>query len=152
MALGRIIRSNTKKHLPMYLINIIHNVDRKFYLFLLVGGMNTLFGYSIFALLIFLEIHYTLAAFISTCVGILFNFKTTGKIVFQNTDNTLLFKFVLVYCVLYIINILILKIFTIVHINLYIGGAIAIIPIAVLGFILNKNLVFTHYEKIKKIN
>jgi len=120
----------------------IQNIDSRFYIFLLIGALNTLFGYSVFALLIFVGLHYTLAVLISTCAGVLFNFKTTGKIVFNSTDNTLLFKFILVYCVLYFINILMLKIFLVMQINLYAGGAIAIMPMAILAFFLNKRFVF----------
>jgi len=118
-------------------------MDKQFQIFLLVGALNTLFGYSTYAFLLFIGLHYTLAAFLATCAGVLFNFKTTGRIVFQNTKNSLLFKFILVYAVLYVINIAILKFFLLIGINAYWGGAICILPMALLGFLLNKHLVFT---------
>lgn len=61
--------------------------------FLLVGGLNTLFGYAVFAVLISTGLHYTIAVFIGTLIGVLFNFKTTGKLVFDSQDNTLIWKF-----------------------------------------------------------
>ena len=69
----------------------------QFFLFLVVGGINTILGYAVFALLIYLGLHYALAVIIGTIVGILFNFKTTGGIVFKSKDNRLIFKFFAVY-------------------------------------------------------
>lgn len=118
-------------------------MDKRFQIFLLVGTLNTLFGYSVYAFLLFIGLHYALAAFLATCIGVLFNFKTTGRIVFQSTGKGLLFKFILVYTVLYIINITILQFLLFIGINAYLGGAICIPPMALLSFFLNKRFVFT---------
>ena len=56
--------------------------------------MNTLFGYSIFSILVFFKIHYSLALLIATILGVIFNFKTVGIIVFKDGKNsTYLFIF-----------------------------------------------------------
>ncbi|MFC1566314.1 GtrA family protein [bacterium] len=114
----------------------------RFIRFLFVGGLNTLFGYSLFSLCIFLGLHYAIAVLIATTIGVLFNFKTIGKIVFKNHNNQLIFKFFVVYSVVYVVNVLGLKIFNIFDISNYIGGAILIMPIAILSYFLNKNFVF----------
>ncbi|MHC5824813.1 MAG: GtrA family protein, partial [Nostoc sp.] len=49
----------------------MHFLSKRFIRFLIVGGINTLFGYSLFALLILLNFHYEIAALISTACGIL---------------------------------------------------------------------------------
>lgn len=116
--------------------------ENQFIRFLLVGGINMLFGYSIFALLIFLKFHYVLASFLSTFIGILFNFKTTGKIVFKNTNNNLLWKFFGVYGIVYFCNIGMLKFFSTFEITNYISGAILVLPMAILAYFLNKIFVF----------
>jgi putative flippase GtrA len=116
---------------------------RHFLRYLFVGGINTLFGYSAFALLLYLGLHYALASFIATCSGILFNFNTTGRIVFKQSDHSLLFKFLLVYAQLYFINLLLLKLMKIYAINLYLGSAATILPMAFLAYLLNKRFVFT---------
>ena len=108
----------------------------------MVGGINTLFGYGLFALFIFLEFHYAIASFLATALGVLFNFKTTGVLVFRNKDNRLLFRFFGVYGVVYVINVLMLKVLGNVGFHMYIAGALAIIPLAVLSFVLNKLFVF----------
>ena len=111
--------------------------------FFIVSGINTVFGYGLFALLIFIGVVYPFAMLISTIAGILFNFKTIGIIVFKNTKNILIFKFFGVYGITYICNIGGLALFTSLEINIYLSGAILLIPIGLLTFILNKTFVFT---------
>ncbi|MGC7556563.1 GtrA family protein, partial [Pandoraea pneumonica] len=44
--------------------------------YFLVGGLNTLFGYGVFAVCLWIGLHYSLAIAISTVLGTLFNFKS----------------------------------------------------------------------------
>ncbi|PUA39894.1 polysaccharide biosynthesis protein GtrA [Paenibacillus elgii] len=110
--------------------------------FLFVGGLNTAFGYSIFALFIFVGLHYTLASLFSTILGILFNFKSTGILVFNSKKNSLIYKFIAVYGIVYLINVSLLKILSLFITNVYFSGAIILLPLAVLSYILNKKFVF----------
>jgi len=121
----------------------------RFFRFLLVGGVNTLFGYLVFSVFILLQIHYAIASLLSTMIEILNIFFSTGKIVFNNNDSKLLIKFFGVYGVTYLINLLFLKIFDTYHINMLIAGAILVFPVALLSYFLNKALVFR--VKNKKI-
>jgi putative flippase GtrA len=111
-------------------------------LFLFVGMVNTLFGYSCFALFIFLGVHYAFAALMATCIGVLFNFHTTGRIVFKNSKHHLIFKFIGVYAFLYCLNVTALKLLQPISTNYYFTGFITVIPLAALSFLLNKYLVF----------
>ncbi len=120
-----------------------YNINWQFIKFLFVGGINTLFGYSVFSLCTFFNLHYTLSTLTATILGILFNFKTTGCIVFKNNNNNLIFKFLLVYGFVYLLTIGILKLFTIIGLNnMYINYAILLLPNAVLSFLLMKKFVF----------
>jgi len=117
--------------------------DRRFIVFLLVGVLNTAFGYGLFALFIFFGLHYTLAVLFSTLLGVLFNFKTIGTIVFKNGSNRLIMRFVFVYAFLYILNISGIKALDTAGItNKYISGGILLLPLAVFSFLLNKKFVF----------
>ncbi len=120
--------------------------DWLFVKFILVGILNTAFGYLVYALLIFSGLHYSLAVILSTIAGVLFNFKTTGTLVFKNKNNKLIFKFVAVYTIICILGIIILRIAEFVHINLYFAGLFSTAVCAVISFLLNKNWVFK-YEK-----
>lgn len=128
-----------KQHTERYTLNREMN---RLVLFFIVGGVNTLFGYSLYALLLYLHLHYALASLLSTIVGVLFNFKTTGVIVFKNHNNCLLLRFIGVYSVTYLLNIGGLKIFSIYNANMYLAGAVLVLPIALLAFILQKKFVF----------
>lgn len=116
--------------------------DNKLIRFLLVGGLNTIFGYCTFAFFIFIGTHYSLAVLLTTIFGVLFNFRTTGKLVFKNSDKRLFFKFIGVYGTLYVINVGILKVFSHFTVNMYLAGALLVLPMALLGFFLNKKFVF----------
>lgn len=121
-------------------------LKHQFVRFLLVGVLNTLFGYSVFAFLIFLKVHYSLAALLSTVLGGLFNFKTTGRLVFRSSDNRLVIKFTGVYVVVYLLNISCLKIFTHFNVSMYFAGAILVLPMALVSFLLNRKFVFNKEE------
>lgn len=115
----------------------------KFFRFLVVGIINTAFGYGIFAFLIYLKFHYTIAVLISTILGVLFNFKTIGRLVFKNNDNRLIMKFLIVYFITYWINVFLIFIFKkIFYQNLYFAGFFSLIPVAIITFLLNKVVVF----------
>jgi putative flippase GtrA len=120
----------------------------KFIKFLFVGGVNTAFGYGVFVLFVFFGFGPVTAPFFSTVLGILFNFKTTGVLVFKNNDNGLLLRFCSVYAAVYILNVAGLKLLALAGVNnLYAAGLFLVLPLAFAAFCLNKNFVF---ERVKK--
>ena len=112
--------------------------------FLLVGGLNTAFGYGCFAIFLFFGLHYSVALFLSTVLGVVFNFKTTGVLVFKSSDNRLIFRFVMVYALVYGVNLAGLALFTSLGVVPYIGGAILVLPMALLAFLMQKKFVFSN--------
>ena len=117
-------------------------MNKKFGKFLIVGGVNTLFGYGLFAVFLFLNVHYTVAVLFATIIGVWFNFFTIGRLVFVNSGNHLFFRFVGAYLIVYLLNVTGLWMFEHFEFNLYIGGAILILPLALMSFVLNRSLVF----------
>ncbi|OGT08830.1 MAG: hypothetical protein A2X78_02965 [Gammaproteobacteria bacterium GWE2_37_16] len=116
--------------------------DKRFCRFILVGILNTIIGYSIYAVFIWLNFHYVWAALFSTVIGTVFNFMTTGRLVFKNSQNHLFLKFVLVYALIYVLNITVIKVVTSFYGNQYFGGAVALFIAVPITFLLNKNFVF----------
>lgn len=110
--------------------------------FIAVGVINTLFGYGIYALLIYLGLNYMVAVLFATVAGVLFNFKTIGRYVFKSNDSSLLLKFIIVYSIIYGINVGLIRLFSLWNIDYYTAGFLAIIPCAAISFILNKLFVF----------
>lgn len=110
--------------------------------FIAVGVVNTLFGYGIYALLIYLGLNYMVAVLFATVAGVLFNFKTIGRYVFKSSDSSLLLKFIIVYSIIYGINVGLIWLFSLWNIDYYTAGFLAIVPCAAISFILNKLFVF----------
>lgn len=117
-------------------------LKNRLFRFFVVSGVNTAFGYGLFVFLIFLGFKYPLALFIGTIIGILFNFKTIGGMVFKSSNNTLVFKFFGVYGITYLCNLGGLALFGQFGIDVYVGGALLLIPVGLLAFLLNKHFVF----------
>jgi putative flippase GtrA len=114
--------------------------------------------------------HYSIALLCANFLGILFNYKTTGYIVFSNKSNRLILQFFLVYGVVYLFNLG--ELYLLDSSNIYeyilslpimdfldtlpinqnkvgdvIGQAITLLPNAILSFFLNKIFVFKTSEK-----
>jgi len=110
--------------------------------FIVVGMLNTAFSYSLYALLIFLGLHYALANLLALIAGILFSFRTQGAWVFNNTQVTLLWRFVLAWAVIYLFNIGVIRSGLAFGFNAYIAGALAVPPSAVLSYLAQRYFVF----------
>ena len=115
----------------------------QFVRFLLVGLLNTAFGYGAFAVLILLGLRYPVAAFLATVAGVLFNFKSYGTLVVGSRDNRLLLRFFAVYGACYLINLIPLAWAERNGVSLLIAGAVIALPMAALSFALNRRFVFT---------
>jgi putative flippase GtrA len=111
--------------------------------FFFTGGVNTVFGYCIFAFLVWIGTPYPAGVvIISTVIGILFNFQTYGRMVFGNRNQKLLWKFILVYFFLMLFNYAALRLLQYLGVNSYISGAVLALPSGLLGFWMHKTFVF----------
>lgn len=158
------------KRILLYPIHLLWKIENKFLRFLFVGALNTAVGYLLFVFFIWIGLHYSLSLLFSQIIGILFNYKTTGYLVFESKSNRLLLKFFLVYGFVYLINVL--ELYLLNHSTFYdiilsskylnfvhnlpinpdklsdaIGQAIVIFPNAILTFLLNKKFVFKSSSK-----
>lgn len=110
--------------------------------FAAVGLLNTAFGYCVYAVMLWVGLNYAAAAAVGTVLGVLFNFKTTGSLVFRSNDNRLILRFVGVYTLVYMTNVAGLASLTIMGLSAYIAGLVMLLPAAMLAFLLNKKWVF----------
>jgi putative flippase GtrA len=115
---------------------------RQFVKFLAVGVLNTLFGYGIFSLLVLLGVEPGLGLFIATILGVLFNFFTTGRLVFASREMRRLPYFVTVYSLTFLINLWCLRFLTSAGLSPLLAQAILLPVMTILNFTLNKLLVF----------
>ena len=117
--------------------------------FLVVGAVNTGFSYSIYAGLIFLGLNYAVANLAALLLGILFSFKTQGIIVFRNTDNRLLGRFVLGWAFIYISTITLIGSLMATGLDAYISGALAVPFSTLLSYLTQRHFVFRHSTPTK---
>lgn len=117
--------------------------------FLFVGILNTIVFYTLYSIFIYLGLDYKWAVLFATLIGILFSFKTFGKFVFHNRDKHIIYKFLLVYSILYLASIGLIYVFEKIFLNYYLSGFFATLCCAVLSFILNKWYVFRKIEEEK---
>jgi len=118
-------------------------LDPRLVRFLLVGVLNTLFGYLLFALLLFVGIHYAIALLLSTVAGVFFNFRTIGRLVFGSRDDSRIVRFFGAYAVTYVLGAGGLRIAKAAGIDLYLAGATLTLGLAFVSFLLNRRYVFT---------
>ena len=117
-------------------------LEIRFVRFLLTGGVNTAFGYSIYFILLRVTGHAIIALTLGTIIGVLFNFMSTGRVVFNATDPRLLWRFALVYGATYVYNAIGLILLESRGVDPAIG-ALALLPGAVaITWILNNKFVF----------
>lgn len=113
-------------------------------LFLAVGSVNFIFYYSLFTFLHFMEVPPTRAVIIATVVAVLFNFCTTGRVVFKSGNIRRLPRFVAVYAVQMGLNIMSLRALISAGIPVLIAEALVVGVLAILTFIALRLFVFNH--------
>lgn len=113
----------------------------RFALFLAAGGVNTLFGYGVFALLIWLGMTGTTAVILSTVAGVIFNFHTFRR-VFIAQGLTRLPHFVGMYAVIMLVNVVLLHVLTRAGLSSYLAQALIVLAVAPCSFLAMRNFVF----------
>ncbi len=110
--------------------------------FISVGVVNTLVGYSLYAAFLYCGLSYPFALLAATVLGVLFNFQSIGRLVFNRYKSNLIGKFVGVYLVVFCINLLLITFITKLGFNAYTAGALALLPTTIISYLLNKFFVF----------
>ncbi|WP_431482039.1 GtrA family protein [Pseudomonas thivervalensis] len=116
----------------------------KLFRFLCVGVMNAAFGYGCFAGFLYLGLHYSAALLLATVLGIVFNFKSTGALVFGSQNNKLIFRFIAGYGVVYGANVAGIAALKLLGVDPYLAGMALIVPMALLSFVINNRFVFNY--------
>ncbi len=114
--------------------------------FLLVGAANTLFGYLLYLIGLWIGLPYQAALAVATVLGAIFNFFTTGRIVFENRALRKIFAFLAIYAVIYIANLALLTWAVHAGIAKTLAQGLVLPFVVVLSYILNKYLVFGRFS------
>lgn len=117
-------------------------VNLQFVRFLAVGGLNTAFSYSLYAGMVWLGLGYVAANLMATVMGILFSFRTQGRLVFGNRDERRIFRFAACWAGIWVVNILLIAGFVKLGFNNYAAGALALVPVTLASYFIQKRIVF----------
>ena len=107
-----------------------------------MGILNTIFGYSAFAGLFILTNQRNGSLIVATILGILFNFFTTGRIVFGNKTWRTLLPFILAYGVALGLNLMALSVLVRLGVATLIAQAISLPLVVVVSYLINARFVF----------
>lgn len=115
-------------------------LDPRFSGFLLAGGVNTLFGYSVYSFQVLLGVVPHVAVAVSTVAGVIFNFLTTSA-VFRSRDLRKLPRFLVVYAFMLGVNLLLLDLAMRAGFGPLLAQAI-VLPIFTITFLAMRRFVF----------
>ncbi len=110
--------------------------------FVVIGVINTAFSYSIFAVMVSLNLSVALASLLALIAGVLFSFFTQGAIVFGHLSQAAFLRFVATWAVLYLLNLTFIYALMALGANAYLAAAIATAPTTVISFVIQKRAVF----------
>ena len=115
--------------------NLLHNPRFAFLRFIAVGGLNTVFGYSVYTLLYLLGLtpHSALAG--AFCVGVIWNYFTHARLVFATKGLSRMPPYILAYVVLYFLNAAGLEALLGAGVSPVVAQGLLVLPAAAMAFI-----------------
>lgn len=120
-----------------------HEAALQFARFVSVGALNTGFSYGVYAAMLFAGMHYAAASLTAMAAGTVFSFRTQGSLVFGNRDWRPFGRFLLAWAVIWGCNVVfIAALMRFTGADEYLAGAVAVAPVALLSFVVQKHLVF----------
>jgi putative flippase GtrA len=123
--------------------------DPQFIRFLLVGGLNTLFGFTIFSAIIYFGGQTWHALLGGNLSGIAFNFLTIGGAVFRDLGAQRIPRFIVAYLGLFVINYECIRLLIgICTFSVIAAQAVLTLPLAILSYLIMSKFVFPGAEKV----
>jgi len=117
-------------------------LNDKFLRFLIIGVLNTIFGYSLYSIFVVSQIDPVIALGGATFVGALFNYLTTARYVFASSGYSKLPKFILSYAIIYLTNAGLLQFLLEIGFSPLWAQAVLVPGIAVMSFLIFNYFVF----------
>ncbi|MGC6512565.1 MAG: GtrA family protein [Parvibaculales bacterium] len=107
----------------------------QFYRFLLIGGINTVFGYCVFVICLVGGGFSKDMSLVATYVlGMTFNFFSIGHGVFANLRMKAVLPFIFIYITVFAINLGLLECFVTSGVHELLAQAVLVLPMALISF------------------
>lgn len=110
--------------------------------FVLVGGLNTLFGYGLFVIFFLIGHHRQISLVLATAIGAIFNFFTVGRLVFASRGIRMLPPFLVGYAVALGANMALLEGLARIGLPTLLAQGIAMPMVVVVSYLTNRYGVF----------
>lgn len=119
-------------------------VDRQFVGFVLAGGAATLVNYTLFLVLLFLNMNYLLASAIGYASGIALSFAINRKIVFRSESaaTSQIVRYFIAYGMALVAQLLLLEMLVRLGIPILFANACAIVVVLIANFFVIRRWVF----------
>lgn len=117
-------------------------LEWRFVRFLLVGVLNTIFGYAIYLVGILLGASPRVALAVATIIGAVFNYFSTGSIVFANSGARKMPLFLAAYLVIYLGNLTALQALIAAGLSAGLAQGLLLPLVAISSFIMFKFIIF----------
>jgi putative flippase GtrA len=118
--------------------------DRKIR-FLFVGVLNTIFGYAVYALFIYLGMHYLAAQFFGSILAVAHSYLWNKYFTFKSAEKSAgeVIRFISVYAASYVLNMILLYVLIgRLKINAYAAGAAGIFITTIISYVGHKKVSF----------
>ena len=115
---------------------------RRILRFLAVGGLNTAFGYAVYAGFLLIGLVPWVALLVATVIGVVFNFVTYGRLVFDGQGFQRFCRFVVAYALVYAVNAGLLTGIVAADVSAYLAQALLLPFAAGSMYVIQKKFVF----------
>jgi putative flippase GtrA len=123
---------------------------RQLFVFYKVAIVNTVFGYSLYAALVYLGLNPFVAQIISQMSGMAFNYFMYRRHVFQDSESAV-FRYICAYAGNYGLNLGFLAILRTVFRSAYVAGLLATVAASLINYAALKFLVFRKTPNAKAV-
>lgn len=105
------------------------------------GLINIIFGYALFAILVWVGMHVFVAQAVGHVIGVLFNYVTYSRLAFAGYEASKI-NFATSYIANYLLSLAGLWVSLRVIPSPYIAGAVSVLAVSIINYVILKRLVF----------
>jgi putative flippase GtrA len=110
--------------------------------FVVAGAINTLWGFGVYCLFVFIGMGYAWASLLSIVLGVAFSFLTHSTWVFKVSGRWVFVRYVVGWALVYVFAVTGLHLLVGLGMGSYAAGVVMIVPNAIFGYLVMSSAVF----------